>query len=68
MRTGISAVIAPTGHELVKAEPYERRFIHHTIGLREGRTPHVVLGDWTVWACWIIVLAFGAAGVVGRTR
>lgn len=62
MKTGISAIIAPTGEELARSPSVARPFIVvHRVKALEGLTPYVRLGDWPLTLAALVVL--GALGV-----
>jgi apolipoprotein N-acyltransferase len=57
MKTGISAVIDPTGRELIRSHSSEPAILTGAIHPRTEQTPYVRLGDWVVWMSALLFLA-----------
>ena len=57
--TGMTAVIEPNGRLKSVAPQFERTVLTDTVEPRQGSTPYIVLGNWTV------LVAVGAMLVVG---
>lgn len=65
MKTGISAIIAPTGEELARSPLAPKPFIVvHRVKPLDGRTPYVRFGDWPVAIAALLVLG----ALVGHVR
>lgn len=62
--SGTSAVIGPDGEVVALAPLFEARSIVATVPLESGRTPYVVLGDWSAW----MAVAAGLGLTVGSLR
>ncbi|MDP3703968.1 MAG: apolipoprotein N-acyltransferase [Candidatus Omnitrophota bacterium] len=56
MKTGISAVIDPTGREIARSRSSEPTTLTSRISPLTGQTPYVRFGDWFVWFSLVPIL------------
>lgn len=64
--SGGSAIIAPSGRVLAKAEPFAAEVLHGLIRGRDGATPYEWGGDWFVVLCFVVVVWASVQGARPR--
>ena len=58
MKTGVSAIIDPTGREVVRSKMGEAVLLTSRVSLETTQTPYVRFGDWVVWLSLAIMGTF----------
>lgn len=68
MKTGISAIISPTGAEISRSPSSEPYVVVNRVHALDHKTPYVRFGDWPVWLAFIIILSAIAVCWKSRSR
>jgi apolipoprotein N-acyltransferase len=56
MKTGISAIIDPTGRELRRSVGSEGVLLEENVAAMDHRTLYVRAGDWVIWAAVLVIV------------
>jgi len=56
MKTGISAIIDPTGKEIMRSKMGEAVLLTSRVSLERAKTPYVRFGDWVVWLSLAVLI------------
>ena len=68
MKTGVSAIIDPRGHEEARSRLDEPVLLVGSVSPRRGLTPYVRWGDWVVWGSAAVLIWMAAAPRNRRRR
>jgi len=67
MKTGISAIIDPLGHERTRGDVNQLALLEAKVSFQQGLTPYVRFGDWVVGVSALVCLGLGLSAR-GRRR
>lgn len=67
VNTGISSVVAATGHVVAATGTFEERVLVEKVALLEGKTVYATVGDAFAWACVAAIAALLVARLARRS-